>query len=436
MLARLHALFLLFAAVVIVSPLTPAQDLGFEKSRHKTMLKMIKDDVKKNYFDPTLKGIDIDAKYKTSVEKMDAATSIGQLSGIVAQFLVDFDDSHLFFLPPGKTNKTDYGFDFGMVGDKCFITKVKKGTDVEKKGVQVGDELWTIEGVAPQREILWKMRYLHFVLRPRPALNIEVIKPDGKRMPVAVVPKITQGKQVKDLTGADLNQFIRESEDSETEATRQYFYDKLNGAFIWKMPAFSIDPSKVDDIIGRARKFPAIVFDLRDNGGGRVDMALRLIGDMFEQDVKVADEKRRKETKELVAKGRGKNAYTGKVVVLLDSESGSASEVFSRVMQLENRGIVIGDRSAGAVMEAKIFPYEHGMDVVIFFGASITVADLIMKDGKSLEKVGVAPDIPILPTALDLATKRDVVMSKALETLGIKMTPEEAGTIFREIKDK
>ena len=76
------------------------------------------------------------------------------------------------------------------------------------------------------------------------------------------------------------------------------------------------------------------------------------------------------------------------------------------------------------------------MDVVIFFGASITVADLIMKDGKSLEKTGVTPDIQIVPTAKDLAAKRDVVMSKALETLGVQMTPEAAGTLFLDEERK
>ena len=97
--------------------------------------------------------------------------------------------------------------------------------------------------------------------------------------------------------------------------------------------------------------------------------------------MKVCDEKRRKETKEIIAKSRGKDAYTGKLVVLIDSDSASASEVFSRVIQLEKRGVIIGDQSAGAVMESMYFGHQTGVDIVAFFGASITIADLIMKDG-------------------------------------------------------
>ena len=81
----LSIIFLVFTSVA------NAQNIGFEKDRHKQMLLMIKNDVKKNYFDPQLKGRDIEADYKTAVEKLDKAASIGQMSGLIAQFLVDFD---------------------------------------------------------------------------------------------------------------------------------------------------------------------------------------------------------------------------------------------------------------------------------------------------------------------------------------------------------
>ncbi len=426
---RLTCLILLFAAMI------SAQNLSFERDRHKAMLSLIKNDVKKNYYDPAFKGIDIEAKYKKAAEHLDKSESIGQLNVVIAQFLIEFDDSHLFFLPPGKANKTDYGFDFRMTGDRCFIYHVDKGSDAQKKGLQIGDELFALEGYQPTRENLWKMRYFYFRLRPKGGLNVVAVKPDGRQVQYAIDAKITTGKKVLDLTGNDINQIIRESEDAGRKQSKQYFYEIPKSVFIWKMPSFSLQPDKVDEIIGRAKKSPAIILDLRGNGGGRVDMLLRLIGNVFPQDLKVADEKKRKETNELIAKSRNTDSFTGKIVVLIDSGSASASEVFSRVMQLENRGKVFGDQSAGAVMESRYYGQKLGLDVVVFFGSSITVADLIMKDGKSLEKIGVTPDVRLIPTGKNLAERQDIVMSKALESLGLSVTPEVAGKFFPDNED-
>jgi C-terminal processing protease CtpA/Prc len=81
-------------------------------------------------------------------------------------------------------------------------------------------------------------------------------------------------------------------------------------------------------------------------------------------------------------------------------------------------------------MEAKRYSYKSGMDIVVFFGASITEADIVMTDGKSLERVGVTPDQIVLTTAADLAAGRDPVLARAAETLGVKLSPETAGKMF------
>src|SRR5262249_9166820 len=156
-----------------------------------------------------------------------------------------------------------------------------------------------------------------------------------------------------------------------------------------------------------------LILDLRSNPGGSVDTLKYLVGEVFEKETKIADRVGRKETKPEVAKSLH-NPFTGKMVVLVDSNSASAAELFARIIQLEKRGVILGDRTSGSVMEAKHYDERMGSDTVIFYGASITEWDLIMSDGKSLEHNGVVPDELLLPRAQDLATGRDPVLARAV----------------------
>jgi C-terminal processing protease CtpA/Prc len=81
-------------------------------------------------------------------------------------------------------------------------------------------------------------------------------------------------------------------------------------------------------------------------------------------------------------------------------------------------------------MRSRIYSHQIGLDTVVFYAASITEANVIMTDGKSLEKIGVTPDEVMLPTAEDLAAKRDPVLTHAAELVGIKLDPEKAGKMF------
>jgi hypothetical protein len=71
-----------------------------------------------------------------------------------------------------------------------------------------------------------------------------------------------------------------------------------------------------------------------------------------------------------------------------------------------------------------------GPDTKIFYGFSITEADLLAKDGKSLEHVGVTPDEVVIPTAQDLANGNDPVLARAAQMSGLNLNAAAAGKMF------
>jgi carboxyl-terminal processing protease len=178
------------------------------------------------------------------------------------------------------------------------------------------------------------------------------------------------------------------------------------------------------------RKHKGVILDLRGNPGGLASAVDRLLGGMFENDLKIWDRVGRDSTKPVSVSGRHHDAFTGRLVVLVDSGSASASELFARVIQVQKRGFVVGDRTSGKVMEAKSYFQEKLQHSGMYHGTQVTDADLIMTDGKSLEHVGVEPDIKVLPTSQDLASERDPAMSKAAGLLGVPISPEDAGSMF------
>ena len=404
---------------------------SIDRDRALSMLQEISSDVKKHYYDPKFHGVNWDAKVEEMKEKIRATDSSNRALSEIAAALDSLDDSHTFFLPPSHAYRYDYGWQSEVIGERCFIIRVRPGSDAEKKGVKAGDELLALNGYPANRENLWKMWYVFNTLRPQPALRLDLRDPAGKQRQVDVVTAMIEKKLVTDLTGGgaggDIWDMVREREDAAHLRRAQFV--EVDDVGILKFPGFHFDELEVDSMIGKARKHKALVLDLRGNPGGSVDTLKSLISGCFEKEVKVGDRVGRSEHKPLIAKSHGQ-PFTGKLVVLVDSNSASAAELFARVVQIEKRGAVLGDRSSGFVMEAKRYSYSTGMDTKVFYGASITEADIVMTDGKSLEHNGVLPDEVVLPSAEDLANGRDSVLAHAVETAGGKLSPEAAGKLF------
>ncbi|MGA2886550.1 MAG: S41 family peptidase [Terracidiphilus sp.] len=398
-----------------------------EQAQVTGMLRDAYSDVKKYYYDPTLQGLDWDARYRQYSARIGTAHNMGDGFRIVAAFLSGLKDSHTYFAPPMRTTLIDPGYRFALIGDACFITHVRPKTDAEEK-LRVGDEVVKLNGFNVNRSDYHDVRYFFNILAPPMAEQLDLQSPTGEQRQAVVNALVKPGKAVMDLTqGADYYDLVRRSED-EDHVTRSQIIERGDVA-IWRLPQFNLDTSDVERFIGISRKHKTLILDLRGNSGGAVDTLKSMVGFLFDHDVKIGDRVGKKDKKPMLAK-HFDDAFSGKLIVLVDAGSASASELLARVVQLEHRGTVIGDKTAGAVMEAKYYRESQGVDTRIFYGFSVTDANLIMSDGQSLEKVGVVPDELLLPTGADLAAGRDPVLAHAAELGGVKLDPAEAGKLF------
>jgi C-terminal processing protease CtpA/Prc len=400
---------------------------GAEAARHRdesiTVLYAIRNTLREYYFDKSLRGIDLDAKVEAARTRIKSMNYNWEMYRVLAQLLLDFDDSHTVFALPPRADHFTYGFDVQMIGTECLVTSVSFGSDAEKKGLQVGDRIDSIGKFVPNREDLWKILYVLTKLNPGKELGLKISKPDGTSKVLLVEAATKSQKQFREETkkrkaAGEFKPFVCQPVNAEIIAC--------------KLRSFSVDESVVSKMIKEVSGYRKLILDLRGNPGGYVSTELFLAGAFFDGDVKVGNEITRKKTEARIAKGWGENAFKGEIAVLIDSESASAAEVFARVIQIEKRGKVFGDVSSGSVMTSIFVPISSNADqftTVIGgqFGMSVTVGDLIMKDGNRLEKVGVTPDIPVIPTQQALAKHLDPVLALSAATLGFLLTPEAAG---------
>ena len=430
--ARTGTFILAILAMVgfAASPARPQQMSNIDRGRMEDMLKNVSDDIQKHYYDKTFHGLDWNAVVRETKDKISKENSLNMSMAHIAAALVALNDSHTFLLPPPRPFKHDYGFRMLMVGDACYVARVRPGTDAEGKGLRRGDQILSFDGNRPTREIMWKIDYRYRILRPQPDVQLAIRQPDGQQGQVDVAAKFKETARMVDLTnGNNFWDMIREDE-ADTHLMRLQTKELGDPLMVVKLPEFMFDQEEIDKMIGKARKHQALILDLRGNPGGAVETLKYLLGNIFPADVKIADRVGRREMKPEVAKGRGDHAFAGKLVVLIDSQSASAAELFARVVQLQKRGTVIGDRSSGSVMEARHYDHKLGAETIVPYGVSVTESDLIMGDGKSLEHVGVTPDELDLPTAADMAGGRDPVLAHAADLLGVKLSPEDAGRFF------
>ncbi|MBI1273709.1 MAG: PDZ domain-containing protein [Alphaproteobacteria bacterium] len=155
---------------------------------------------------------------------------------------------------------------------------------------------------------------------------------------------------------------------------------------------------KAIDELGKTmgKKLIGYVLDLRNNPGGLLDQAVSVSGTFLEPGIEVVSTRGRhaEDNQSFTAKG-GDRAKGKPIIVLINGGSASASEIVAGALQDHRRGIVLGTKSFGKGSVQTIIPIAGS-------GAMrLTTARYYTPAGRSIQQLGIEPDITVQPAKLE-----------------------------------
>jgi carboxyl-terminal processing protease len=145
--------------------------------------------------------------------------------------------------------------------------------------------------------------------------------------------------------------------------------------------------------------FQGLVLDLRDNPGGLLDQAVR-ISDLWLDDGLIVYTQGRDESQrqEYTARPDGTQGRYP-MVVIVNGGSASASEIVAGALQDQNRALVLGDATFGKGSVQTVYPLEDGS------GLRLTTARYYTPSGRSIQEVGIEPDIVVASATVQQAVE-------------------------------
>src|SRR5215467_9654295 len=300
--------FCVLAFVTILCDLIPVVgwSQGYSKSDRElaeSMLRAADADVQKHYYDSKLHGIDWRTRVQNAKKNIETARSMDDAVSEVAALLDSLHDSHTFLVLPPRTNVHDYGFQMEMIGDRCYVVRVRAGSDAEKKGLRQGDEIRAVNDYPVSRKNFRRLVYIVNVLRPQPKLRLTLADATGSQRQLEVMTRF----QMSTVNGYSLQQGVNvwhRDIEAERRIRRARYFEKGNDLLVVKIPEFRFSEAEVDAIVGRMRAHRGVVLDLRGNPGGYEGTLDRLLGGLFQNDVKIFDRLGRDGTKSISATGR------------------------------------------------------------------------------------------------------------------------------------
>lgn len=279
-------------------------------------------------------------------------------------------DPHSVYLPPSEQSseaeimKGDFvgiGVNFYMYKDTITVVKPLPNGPAEKAGIRSGDR------------ILYAGKSKLFGRKlPTDSLFNTLKGEEGSKVDLVVYRKssnkklnITVQREVVPIKSVDIAIMLNTT----------VGYIKIN-----RFAETTYDEFRVGLEQLKKRGMTTLIIDLRDNGGGYLERAVSIADEFLkDKDLVVFTKNRKGTVDKTYATGDGL-FETGKLFVLIDENSASASEILAGAIQDNDRGIIVGRRSFGKGLVQREMDFDDGSAV------RLTISRYYTPSGRSIQK--------------------------------------------------
>ncbi len=341
------------------------------------------------------------------------------------------------FLEELKGNNKSYGLVVSSKNDEVIVAKILPGSSAwNSNAINEGDiilQLETAEGDKFDFSCLGQLECQEVLLQQDGKITLEIRKANNQSKKVSIT------KETLSESEDNIQSFILNKENKVAYIYLPSFYS--GEEFSYQQPAGCAKDLAKELFKLKRENVEALILDLRNNGGGSMLEALHMAGLFIDYGSLIILEDRN-QNHEVIKDGNRGVLFDKPVIVLINNQSASASEMLAGVLQDYNRALIVGSRSFGK-SSSQVF---YDLDGNLFDGVFDTKKDLVkLTTGlfyrvttASHQQSGIVPNIRLpelfestnpkesnYPNALANAISEKTTTFKALDAVGFDALEEK-----------
>lgn len=370
-----------------------------------------------------------DAVYLSYLPKIKATKSTLEYYQVLREMCAKLRDGHTNVNLPKELADEVYARPLlrtRLIEDKVLIVSVADET-LKQNGVEVGQEVTAIDGVLVKQ-------YAEERIKPYQSASTSQdmetrmfnygLLAGSVKSPVELTLRDSKGRVfVKKVARATV-----EEQNKRTVSISPFEFTILPGNIAY-VALNSFGDNRAAEMFAQnyeeISKADAIIFDVRENGGGNSSVGWKILGFLTDKPFATSKWYTRQYRPSFRAWERpqgtfgndqkwqpnGKNIYTKPVIVLTSARSYSAAEDFTLAFDLLKRGKIIGETTGGSTGQPLFISLPGGGT------ARICTKRDQFPDGRDFVGKGIEPNISVKPTVSDFRSGRDTVLETALSEL-------------------